>query len=137
MQEVLNVLTRWLHISSAVTLIGGLIYGRFVLVPGLAVAAADAREAIVEKAAQAFRPLVYTAAAALVVSGLYNILSHPGHTLRYHILFGVKLLLVAHVFTVSLAIVRPHKTGRARLMSTTAISGLIIIAISAYLRLTF
>ena len=39
MTDVLNVLMRWLHISSVVVLIGGVLFARFVLAPALALAA--------------------------------------------------------------------------------------------------
>ena len=53
------------------------------------------------RAAAAFRPLVLAAIAGLLVSGIYNILSNPGHTVKYHMLLGIKLLLVMHVFAVA------------------------------------
>ena len=56
--------------------------------------AADARETLGEQAASAYRPLVFSAIAGLVLSGTYNILSNPGHSPSYHMLLGIKLLLV-------------------------------------------
>ena len=137
MHEVLIVALRWFHITSVATLIGGLIYGRLVLARGAELFASDSHNAFEERAAAAFRPLVYAAVSALIVSGVYNIFANPGHSPRYHMLLGIKLLLVAHVFAVSLLAVRPDRPGRARLMASGAISGLIIIAISAYLRRIF
>jgi cytochrome bd-type quinol oxidase subunit 2 len=133
MGDVLSVIMRWLHFSSLATLIGGILYGRLVMLPSSAALAPDAREALADRAAVAFRPFVLAAICGFVVSGVYNILTHPGHTTKYHILLGIKLLLVAHVFTVALLIVRPGHPRRARMMTGVAISGLIIIAISAYL----
>jgi hypothetical protein len=52
-------------------------------------------------------------------------------------LLGIKLLLVMHVFAVAILISRPHNPRRARMMAGAAISGLAIIAISAYLRHIF
>ena len=137
MHEVLNVVIRWFHITSVATLIGGLIYGRLVLARAAELFAADSHSAFEERAAGAFRPLVYAAVIALIVSGVYNIFANPGHSPRYHMLLGIKLLLVAHVFAVSLLLVRRDRPHRARLMASGTISGLIIIAISAYLRRIF
>jgi uncharacterized membrane protein len=137
MADALNVFMRWLHISSVVTLIGGMIFGRLVMIPASGALSADTRAALGEKAALAFRPLVGAAIAALLVSGTYNIVSSPGHTVKYHILLGVKLLLVLHVFASAWLIVQPNNKRRARQMTGVVISGLCIILISAYLRRIF
>ena len=137
MPEVLNVIMRWIHISSMATLIGGILYGRLVLIPASNALAPDARDALGEKAAALFRPIVFTVVSGLVVSGIYNILSNPGHTPRYHMLLGVKLLLVLHVFAAAFLVVRPHNPRRASLLTGILISGLTIIVISAWLRRIF
>ncbi len=134
MGDVPGVIMRWLHFSSLATLIGGILYGRLVMLPSSAALAPDAREALADRAAVAFRPFVLAAICGFVVSGVYNILTHPGHTTKYHILLGIKLLLVLHVFTAALLIARPGNPRRARMMTGVAISGLAIIAIAAYLK---
>ena len=133
---MLVVVMQWLHFSSMAALIGGILYGRLVLVPASAALAPDAREALADRAAAAFRPFVVASICGLVVSGLFHILTNPGHTTKYHVLLGIKLLLVLHVFAVSLAIARPGHPRRARMMTGVAISGLAIIAIAVYLRYT-
>jgi uncharacterized membrane protein len=137
MAEALNVIMRWLHISSVVALIGGVLYGRLVFFPGLQKLSPEARSPLDETAAAGFRPVVYLAVGCLTLSGLYNIFSNPGHSPLYHVLLGIKLLLVMHVFAIALLLVQPNNQRRARMMGLTAISGLIIIAISAYLRRIF
>ena len=137
MGDVLGLIMRWLHFSSLTALIGGILYGRLVLVPASAVLAPDEREALGDRAAAAFRPFVLAAICGLVVSGVYNVLTNPGHRPIYQALLGIKLLLALHVFTVALLIVRPGNKRRARMMTGVAISGLVIIAIAAYLRHIF
>jgi uncharacterized membrane protein len=133
MPDVLNVLMRWLHFSSLATLIGGLLYGRLVMTPSSAALAPEARESLAGRTAETYRPFVLAAVCGLVVSGVYNILTHPGHRTIYHIVLGIKLLLVAHVFATALLITRAHNPRRVRMMTSAAISGLIVIALSAYL----
>jgi uncharacterized membrane protein len=137
MFETLGICMRWLHIASVATLIGGMLYGWLVLVPATAVLAVDARKALYEKTAALFRPLVFGAIAALLVSGGYTLMTNPGHNIRYYILLGIKLLLVAHVFAVGIVLVTKNPEHRGRLLAGSAISGLIIILISAYLRRNF
>jgi uncharacterized membrane protein len=137
MFETLGICMRWLHIASVATLVGGMLYGWLVLVPADAVLAVDARKALHERTAGLFRPLLFGAIAALLVSGAYNLATNPGHHLRYYILLAIKLLLVAHVFAVGIVLVTKNPEHRGRLLAGSAISGLIIILISAYLRTNF
>ena len=137
MGDALFVIMRWLHFSSMATLIGGLLYGRFVMTPAVGSLAPDTGEALAGKAAGAYRPMVLAAICGLIISGTYNILTNPGHSVTYHILLGIKLMLVLHVFAVSFLITAPKNPRRARMMTGTIVSGLIILAISAYLRRIF
>ena len=138
--EALGVLMRWTHISSVVVAIGGIIYARLVVTPAMEALAPERQSAMAQRLAERFRPWIYAAIAGLVISGLYNLLSHPGRSPRYHIWFGIKMLLVLHVFAVAHLLVKPAVTGpqaaahRARRMSGILMSGLIIVLISAYLR---
>src|SRR5215475_9665350 len=102
MTDVLLVIMRWIHIASMATLIGGLLYGRLVMAPAIATLAADARESLADAAARLFRPFVFLSIAGLVVSGIFNLMTNPGHTPTYHMLLGIKLLLALHVFAVSI-----------------------------------
>jgi uncharacterized membrane protein len=137
MAEALNVIMRWLHISSVVTLVGGIVYGRLVVWPAMQSLAPEVRKPFDESVSGRFRPLVFSATAGLLMSGMYNIFSNPGHSPRYHMLLGIKFLLVLHVFAVAILVTQPHNQRRGRMMTGTLISGLIIVAISAYLRRIF
>jgi uncharacterized membrane protein len=134
MGEILTAFMRWVHISSAVTLIGGVVYARFVMIPAAASLSPDARTALDDGAAAHFRPVAFAAMAGLVLSGLFNYLSKPGHSVLYSALFGVKILLVLHVFSVVILVAAPKNPRRARQLFGAAISGLAIVAISAYLK---
>ena len=137
MGEALNVVMRWLHISSVAALVGGAFYGRWMMYAGLDALSAESRDAAAERATAQFRPIVFGAIGALLISGLYNIVTTPGHRPVYLLLLGVKLLLVAHIFAVLILAVRPKAQRRARLMAGAAISGFCVILISAYLRRIF
>jgi uncharacterized membrane protein len=132
--EVLNVFMRWLHISSVTVLIGGFIYARMVMEVSVDRVSNEVRSKLIEKAAGRFRPMAVAAMIALILSGIYNLMYSPGHTRRYDILLGIKLLLVAHIFSTAILVTQPEHPRRRRLMTGAAISGLIVIAISAWLR---
>ncbi len=134
MADALFVLMRWLHFTSFVVLIGGFLYARLVLTPALGTLAPDAGEGLASKTAHRFRPFVLAAVCGLIISGLWNILTNPGHSVKYHMLLGIKLLLVLHIFTVAFLITQPSNPRRARMMTGAIVSGLVVIAIAAYLR---
>jgi hypothetical protein len=116
------------------TLLGGIIYARLVMIPAARALPPDARLALEEGVAAHFRPAVFAAMAGLVLSGLFNYLSKPGHSVRYSSLFGLKILLALHVFSVAILATAPGNPRRARQLLGAAISGLGILLISAYLK---
>jgi uncharacterized membrane protein len=122
MADVFMVLMRWLHISSMAALIGGMLYGRTV----------EAQAP--SKAAAAYRPIVLAAVMGLIISGTFNLVINRGHSPRYQMLLGIKFLLALHVFAVSFIATKTDNPRRGRQMTGVVISGLIILAISAYLR---
>ena len=134
MGDILTALMRWLHLSSVAALIGGILYARFVIAPSERFLPDDAHLTLDERAAAHFRPIVFAAITCLVISGLYNLLTHPGHSALYHALFGTKILLALHVFAVAILIAQPGNKRRNRQMFGAAISGLTVILISNYLK---
>jgi|SRR5215469_13120348 len=135
--EALTLIMRWLHIASVASLIGGMIYGSAVMMTSVGELAPEARKALEEKTAVFFRRIVVVAIVCLTLSGTYNIVIHTGHSKLYHALFGVKLLLVAHIFASAILATQPNNPRRGRQMASAAVSGLIVIAISAWLRFNY
>jgi hypothetical protein len=118
--EIAAILSRWIHIASVVILIGGVFYASFL-----------ARSIVAS-----FRPVIWTTTVAILVSGLYNLMIKEGLPPGYHMYFGIKMLLVLHIFGVGLmATTRVfEEPKRVRLMKGVAISGLVVALISAFLR---
>ena len=133
---VLGVCMRWIHIASVVTLIGGFIYARFVLAPALASAPAPAADGIGNAAVRSFRPLLFTVLITALGSGMYNYATKGSYPPDYHMWMGIKLLLVLHIYASAiLYAVRPsNEAKRSRTALSITISGLVVIAIAAYLR---
>jgi uncharacterized membrane protein len=134
MTDALNVFMRWLHISSVVVLTGGVLYARFVIAPVLHSLDAQQQETLGDALAARYRSLLFLTVLLLTATGLYNMMLNVGRGALYQSLLGIKLLLVLHVFAVGILIVKPKNPKRARQMTGLAISGLVIIAISAVLR---
>jgi len=134
MPDAITALARWLHLSSVVTLIGGILYARFVMNPASSTLSPEARTGLENHAAKRFRSMVFAAMTLLVLSGTYNFLYKNPRTALYHALFGVKILLVLHVFAAAILATSPNNPRRARQLLGAAISGIAIILISAYLK---
>jgi hypothetical protein len=106
---------QWLHLLGAVTLVGGAIYGA------------------------ARKPLAFAGVAVMLLSGLWNLMTHfSGKPPQYHMVLGVKLLLALHVFAMVILAGAPGREAkRARLLGSAAVSGIVILLLSAYLRRGF
>jgi uncharacterized membrane protein len=131
---VYHVLFRFIHISSTIALLGGIVYARQILVPTLNALPEEVRLEAAGRAQKKYRSTLFSLLVLIVGSGFYNLLSGPKHTYAYQIWFGIKMLLVAHIFSAAiLCDIRVGGKSKHRLMSI-AISGLIVVLISAYLR---
>jgi uncharacterized membrane protein len=130
----LNILMRFVHIFSAITLLGGVLAWRFALIPATAALATETRGKVGDAVASRWRPYIVAAVLGLAVSGLYNFLRKTGLTPAYHALIGIKILLALHVFAVAILACRAGNEKRGRQLTGVAISGLIIVALSAVLR---
>ncbi len=139
---VLHILFRYLHIGSVILFLGGVVYARQVLAPVLNVLPEDLRMQAAAGAQLRYRATLYTLLGVIVVSGLYNFLSFEGpkHGQTYQIWFGIKILFVAHILASAILwATSPYGdvavAGKSkRRLTGIAISGLIVVLISAYLR---
>ena len=136
----LHVFSRFLHIGSVILFLGGVFYARQVLVPVLNALPQDARVSSAAGAQLRFRTILWTLLVLIVGSGLYNFFTGGRHSPTYHTWFGIKMLLVAHILATAIlwgtspyGDVSIGGKGKHRLASMT-ISGIIVVAISAYLR---
>lgn len=139
---IVHLIFRFLHIASVILFLGSVFYARQVLVPVLNVIPDSIRMPSGAGAQFRFRAILWILLAIIVLSGLYNFLTYSGpkHTTAYQIWFGIKMLLVAHILASAIlwgtspyGDVAVAGKGKHRLASIT-ISGLIVVAISAYLR---
>jgi hypothetical protein len=123
-----------LHIICAVTLVGGAIAWRFASLPGLQLLDPAVRMKAENAAAAAWRPVVFGSIAGMLVSGIYNFMHRPVKTQTFHMLFGIKMLLVLHVFAVWGLAAKPDNAKRSRQLTGVVVSGILILIISAAFR---
>jgi uncharacterized membrane protein len=133
---VLAVLMRWLHIISVITLLGGMIYARYVLAPALTGLPEGEKNNILARSAENFRSLILVTVFIILLSGLYNLFTKPNIPAGYHMWFGIKILFVLHIFAVSFLLARSSvsEEKRNRLMTGVVASGILVTILSAWLR---
>jgi len=128
---------RFIHIGSVILFLGGTVYARQVLSPLVASLPETIRQTSADAVRTRYRGTLFILLTLIVLSGLYNLLvAAPKHTNTWQIWFGIKMLLVLHVLTTAILwATSPHvpKKSDRRLLSI-AISGFLIVFISAYLR---
>ena len=121
MEAALAIAMRWVHLASAIVLLGGIFYARVVA----------------GELARGFKPVAYGAIGAILVSGLYNFLSKTATSRDYQVWLAIKVLLALHVFA---AVVFYRETAteekKRRSLTGMVISGALIVAIAGYLRWT-
>ena len=135
-----HVLFRFVHIASVILLLGGVIYARQALVPTLNTLPEDIRKRAATDVQERYRTTLFVLLILIVGSGLYNFVTGPKHGHTYQIWFGIKMLLVAHIVAAAIlwatspyGDVTVDGRSKQRLLSI-AVSGLIVVFISAYLR---
>ena len=138
--DVLGVLMRWLHLLGAAVAVGGAIYAARVVAPAMEGLSTDAKGKLAAGFAQRLRPLAFAVIAVMLVTGVYNIMMHvAGKPVGYHIVLTLKLLLALHVLTMLFLLSIPpganpaRDARRPRLMAGAAISGLVVLLLSAVL----
>lgn len=99
---VYHVLFRFVHISSAIALLGGILYARQILVPTLNALPEEVRLDAAGRAQKKYRSTLFTLLVLIVGSGFYNLLGGPKHAYAYQMWFGIKMLLVAHIFSAAI-----------------------------------
>ncbi|MFN7921086.1 MAG: hypothetical protein U0Q16_13380 [Bryobacteraceae bacterium] len=123
--DVVALVSRWVHILSAVTLLGAMFFARVALVPA-------SQTGLLAR----FRGVAGAAIAGLALSGLYNLLTKAAVPPGYHAIFGVKFLLALHVFAVAWLSTGQgaDDSKRARWVTGVMFSGIAIVLLSGVLR---
>lgn len=142
MIDFIALVSRWAHIVAAAVVVGGFVYARFVLFPAMSALSEESQAQLRDEIANSMRPWGLSSIVLLVISGSYNfyrvVLS--GVDSAYHMAFGLKFLLALHVFGMLFILSTPpsgdpaRDAKRPRLLMGGLISGLVILALGAYLK---
>lgn len=146
--DFLPVLSRILHVATAITIVGGAAFLRFVLLPGAAAALTDEEHArLRQQVIGRWKKFIHGGIALFLVTGLYNywlaiqaIRVSGVRDPLYHGLLGTKILLAFVVFFIASALVgrsARFETMRQNAKFWLAVNlalALVIVGISGYLK---
>lgn len=132
------VVSRWVHVGTAVVLIGGLTALRFVVTPVLA-----GNTAALEAIRQRWKKFVHAGIALFLISGFVNYFlampTHKGDGL-YHGLIGTKIILALVAFFFASALVgrsagtQKFRDQSAKWKTVVLLLAAVIIAISGFVK---
>jgi hypothetical protein len=103
MDNIISLISRWMHILPAIVMVGGAIFTQLVLCPALD--GNDPENAIKQQIKRKWSKVIMGCALLLLLSGLYNAMVIFGAEDKpagmYHGLFGLKLILAFSIFYIS------------------------------------
>lgn len=136
-----DVVSRWAHVGTAIVVLGGAVFSRFVLLPSAAELSDPEHEKLRAGVLGRWKKFVHIGIALLLISGFYNFIrAIPGHKgqAAYHALVGTKILLAFAVFFIASAMVGRSSLAVAmrkdakKWLGLIVLLGAVIVAISGY-----
>ena len=141
--DPIALVSRWLHILSAITVVGATIYARVAVLPAADAISDDQRRHLQDTLRSLWNVPLHAAILFLLVSGLYNVYvieTRYEVPSLYHALFGIKFLLALVIFYIAISLAGRSKLAQrmrknARLWLTiNMLLAIILVCISGVLR---
>jgi len=143
MELWLDVLFRWIHIGTAIVILGGSVFLRFVLRPAAAHMPEAEHHQLKTEVLDRWKRFVHAGIGLFLLSGFYNYIRamplHKGDGL-YHALIGTKILLALAVFVLASGLVgrsalfEPLRKHSPRWLLVTILLSVVIVGISGYVK---
>ena len=141
--EFIDIISRIVHVGTAITLVGGSIFTAFVLIPSANEIDDEAHQKLAAAVTSRWKRFVHAGIALFLLSGFYNyyraIPKHDGDGL-YHALIGTKILIALGVFFLAAALVgrsqklQPIRDRRAKWLKVLITLAAVIIVISGFVK---
>lgn len=141
--EYFSVLSRIAHVATAIVLVGGTVFMRFVLMPAAKELPETEHDQLRQRLMARWKRIVHGGIALLLLSGLFNYMQqipkHKGDPL-YHALLGTKMLLALVVFFIASALVgrsaafEKMRQNRAKWMGLIVLLSALIVGISGFVK---
>ena len=140
---ILDVLSRVVHVGTAITLVGGSLFTLWVLLPSAKELDDDTHEKLAASVGSRWKRIVHVGVLLFLIIGIYNyvraIPDHRGDGL-YHALLGVKMILALGVFFLAAALVgrssklQPIRDQRVKWLRVTVALAAIVVGISGFVK---
>lgn len=141
--EYVDVLSRIIHVATAITLVGGSVFMLLVLMPSAKELPDEPHQQLAAAIQGRWKRFVHFGILLFLISGFYNysrmVPLHKGDGL-YHALVGIKILMALGVFFLASALVgRSEKfeglrRNRAKWLKVVVLLAASIVAISGYVK---
>ncbi len=143
--NVLDLISRWVHVGTTIVLVGGAFFMRYVLAPAAAPLTHAEHESLRERLMNRWKRIVHLGILLFLLSGFYNYLvvalpQHKGDKL-YHPLMGTKIILAFVVFFIGSALVgksaglQKIRDKRNTWLAVMVVLAMIIVAIAGFLKM--
>jgi uncharacterized membrane protein len=140
--DLIALVSRWVHMGTAIVLLGGSVFQRFVVFPSARALSEEQQAQLRERIVMRWKKFVMSGIALLLITGFYNYLS-TSHPPRYHMLMGIKILLALGVFFLASAL-----TGRSaglaairqnagRWLGVLIALAAVVVGIAGYLKIAY
>ena len=135
MDTIGPIISRYLHVVPAMLVVGGLVFMRLIL-PGALERSGlspEARDALFLRCRRAFKMIVHTSIALLLLSGAYN--SYRLFTGQYkgapifHALWGSHLVLALVVFALAIVVTKGERPPASHRSLSAAALGLLLLLV--------
>ncbi len=141
--STIDVISRILHVGTAITLIGGSAFMLLVLIPAASQLGEETHKKLSAAIQARWKRFVHIGIALFLITGFYNYLqaipNHKGDGL-YHALIGTKILLALLVFFIAAGLVgrsaklEPMRQNRSRWLTILVLVAAVIVAISGFVK---
>ncbi len=141
--QLLDVLSRIVHVGTVIALVGGSVFTLLVLMPSAKLLPAEAHDQLAAAVKSRWKRFVHLGVLLILISGFYNyfqaIPNHKGDGL-YHALVGTKILLALVVFFIAAALVgrsaklQAIRDNKQRWLSVLVLLATIIVVISGFVK---
>lgn len=107
--QIIELLSRWMHVGTAIVLLGGSVFMRFVLMPAAKPLPEADHDQLRQRILARWKRIVMIGIGLLLLTGFYNYVGvDRERSPQYHMLMGIKIVLALGVFFLASAL-----TGRS------------------------
>lgn len=142
--NLIDVLSRIIHVGAAITLVGGSVFMAFVLHPTSLTLSDEQNEKLRAGVVGRWKMFVHIGVLLFLISGIYNYMGmipkHKGDGL-YHGLLGIKMILALGVFFIAEALVGKSKAfegmrqNRGKWLKIIVLMAAVIVGISGFAKI--